>query len=152
MSYSNSPVFIEAVNDSRFLRTFGIICLIGSVLLFIGPGVALGVGLAVMGYGSSRYYRILGLTIAVLALIGFFSTQLLKLPVSILGSAVLCVGICVKGWNVLRDLGTGDKNDPDWEPTRKRTIVGVVTSILGLLISIAWLLLYILGQFLSSRT
>ena len=41
--------YIDAVNDARFVRTFGIITVVGSILIFLGGGVAVGVGLAVMG-------------------------------------------------------------------------------------------------------
>jgi hypothetical protein len=63
---------MDAVNDARFVRTFGIIALLGSILIFIGGAVAIGIGLAVMGFGSGRYYRTVGLAVVILAILGFF--------------------------------------------------------------------------------
>jgi len=54
-SYSTSQVFTDAVNDSRFVRTFGTVAILGSILLFINAGVVIGIGLAVLGFGSTRY-------------------------------------------------------------------------------------------------
>ena len=51
---ATNSAFNDAVNDARFVRTFGVITLLGSIFMFIGGGVAIGVGLAVGGFGGSR--------------------------------------------------------------------------------------------------
>jgi hypothetical protein len=52
-SYHTSPTYTEAVNDAQLVRTFSIVALIGSVLIFIGGAVAIGVGVAVIGLGGT---------------------------------------------------------------------------------------------------
>jgi hypothetical protein len=155
-AYINSPAFIDAVNDARFVRTFGFLALLGPIFLiflvkFFGPGVAAGMGIAVMGYGSKRYYRILGFIIIILAAAGLFLPPSIKPAASILGSAILCIGICAKGWNVLKVLGTSDRNAPDWELSRKHILIGFALSSLGLLFVMTWLILYLVGLFLSGH-
>lgn len=53
--------YVEAVNDARFVRTFGLISLVGSLFIFFGGSAVIGVGLAVMGFGKESYYLRLGL-------------------------------------------------------------------------------------------
>src|SRR5438132_1586183 len=65
--YCKNPIFIDAVNDARFVKTFGIISLVSSVLVFLGAYFGLGLGLTVFGYGKSKFYRRLGLIIAIMA-------------------------------------------------------------------------------------
>src|SRR2546422_11731750 len=95
---TTSP-YIEAVNDARFVRTFGIIALLGSILIFIGGPVAIGIGLAVMGFGSGRYYRALGLTVVILGILAFIFG-----PFRIIASLVLGAGVAWKGKKVLNTL------------------------------------------------
>src|ERR1044072_5902003 len=109
-SYYTSPTYTEAVNDAQLLRTFSIVALIGSILIFIGGAVAIGVGAAVIGLGGSRYYRILGLAIIVLAVLSFFVS-----PLRIIASSVLAGGVMWKGMEVLGTLAVEGKGDPDWQ-------------------------------------
>jgi len=126
--------YIEAVNDARFVRTFGLIA------IFIGGAVAIGVGLAVMGFGSSRYYRVLGLAVVILGILGFIIG-----PFRIIASIVLGAGVAWKGKSILNTLAVEGKEDSDWQVTRKRAITGIVLSIIGILISFGWLGLLLIG-------
>src|SRR5207247_11423868 len=67
-AYCTSPVYTDAVNDAQLVRTFSIIALVGSVLIFIGGAIAVGVGLAVMWFGGKPYYWILGLLVSSLSI------------------------------------------------------------------------------------
>ncbi len=136
--------YIDAVNDARFVRTFGIITIFGSILIFLGGGVAVGVGLATMGFGTGRYYRVLGLAVIILGILGFFLG-----PLRIVASVVLGVGVAWKGKKVLDTLSREGKDDSDWRDTRQRAITGLVLSGIGVLISLGWLGLTLLGLILS---
>ena len=124
----------DAVNDARFVRTFGIIALVGSILIFIGGAVAIGVGLAVMGFGNGRYYRALGLTVVILGILAFILS-----PFRILASLVLGAGVAWKGKTILDILAREGREDPDWQETRKRAIAGIVLSVISIAISFGWL-------------
>jgi hypothetical protein len=133
----NAPApsaYIDAVNDARFVRTFGFIALIGSILIFIGGAVAIGVGLAIMGFGSSRYYRVLGLAVVILGILGFILG-----PFRIVASIVLGAGVAWKGKKVLDVLANEGKDDTDWQATRKRALTGIILSVIGILVSFGWL-------------
>jgi len=134
--------YIDAVNDSRFVRTFGIIALLGSIFIFVGGAVAIGIGLAVMGFGSGRYYRTVGLAVVILAILGF-----LLEPFRILASMLLAAGVAWKGKTILNILALEGKEDADWQVTRKRAITGIVLSIIGVVISFAWLGIFLVGLF-----
>ena len=134
MNASEPSAYIEAVNDARFVRTFGIIALVGSILIFIGGAVAIGVGLAVMGFGSGRYYRVLGLSVVVLGILAFFLG-----PFRIIASIVLGAGVAWKGKKILDTLAVEGKEDSDRQATFKLAITGIVLSVIGIVISFAWL-------------
>jgi len=74
-SYSSSS-FNEAVNAARFVKSFGIAALTYSIgLLFgkvLGGGIGLGIGLFILRYDSAKYYRVLGITVMVFAIVGIF--------------------------------------------------------------------------------
>jgi hypothetical protein len=145
-AYCTSPVYTDAVNDAQLVRTFSIIALVGSVLIFVGGAIAVGVGLAVMWFGGKRYYRILGLIVVVLS-IGSFVLPILR----ILASVVLCAGVALRSVNILSTLAGEGKDDPDWQATKQRALLGAVLSCLGILISAVWLVLFLIGSFLRSR-
>ena len=140
LNASPPSAYLDAVNDARFVRTFGIIALLGSILIFVGGAVAIGVALAVMGFGTGRYYRTLGLTVVILAILGFFLW-----PVRIIASIVLAAGVAWKGKAILDTLALEGKDDSDWQVTRKRAITGIVLSAIGVLFSFAWLGLGLIG-------
>ncbi len=140
LNAATPSAYIEAVNDARVVRTFGLIALLGSILIFIGGVVAIGVGLAVMGFGSSRYYRVLGLAVVILGILGFIIG-----PFRIIASIVLAAGVAWKGKNILNTLAVEGKEDADWQVTRKRAITGIVLSVIGILISFGWLGLLLIG-------
>lgn len=137
---STASPYNDAVNDARFVRTFGIITLLGSILIFVGGAVAIGVGLAVMGFGGKRYYRGLGLAVVILAILGFFLW-----PFRIFASIVLGAGVLWNGKNILDILRVEGKDDADWGVTRKRAITGMVLSVIGILFAFGWLVIILLG-------
>ena len=130
--------YIQAVNDARLVRTFGIVALIGSVVL-CGPGAMIGIRVAVLGLGSTRYFRILGLVVATVGGAGILFSPLLAMAGIILSS-----GILLKGAGVLNVLATDGKEDEDWGITRKRAIIGIALSIAALVIGILWLIYFAL--------
>jgi hypothetical protein len=140
LNASAPSAYMDAVNDARFVRTFGIIALLGSILIFICGAVAIGVALAVMGFGTGRYYRALGLTVVILAILGFFLW-----PFRIIASMVLAAGVAWKGKRILNTLALEGKDDSDWQVTRKRAITGIVLSVGAVLFSFAWLGLGLIG-------
>jgi hypothetical protein len=101
LNASTPSPYIDAVNDARFVRTFGIIALLGSILIFLGGGVGVGIGLAVSGFGSGRYYRALGLVVVLLAILGILFN-----PFAIIASMVLAGGIVWKGQTILKTLAS----------------------------------------------
>lgn len=137
LNTAETSPYIEAVNDARFVRTFGIIALVGSILIFIGGAVAIGVGLAVMGFGSGRFYKTLGLSVVILGILGFFLG-----PLRILASIVLAAGVALKGQSILKTLEVEGKEDADWQPTRKRALTGIVLSVIAVVLSLCWLALF----------
>lgn len=139
-SYNTSPTFNEAVNDSQLVRTFSIIAVLGSAIIFIGGAVAIGVGAAVIGLGGTKYYRILGMAIIVLAVLSYFIG-----PLRIIASAVLSGGVMWKGFEILSTLAAEGKGDPDWQPTRERALLGIVLSGVGLVVNAGWLTIILLG-------
>jgi hypothetical protein len=145
-AYTTSQVFTDAVNDSRFVRTFGAVAILGSIFLFITAGVEIGIGLAVMGFGSTRYYRVLGLTVVILAIGG-----VLFGPIAFLGPVVLSIGVGLKALGVLQTLAKEGKGDPDWPETRKRAVVGLVLSGIAFMISGLWIILLLISIFLRIR-
>jgi hypothetical protein len=145
-AYTTSQAFTDAVNDSRFVRTFGAVAIIGSILLFVFTGVEIGIGLAVMGFGSTRYYRVLGLAVVVLAIGG-----VLIAPVAFLAPVALSIGVGLKAIGVLQTLAAEGKGDPDWPETRSRAIIGLVLSGIGFLIAALWIALILISVFLRLR-
>ena len=139
-SYNTSSTYNEAVNDSQLVRTFSIIAVLGSALIFIGGAVAIGVGAAVIGLGGTKYYRILGIAIIVLAVLSF-----LIAPLRIIASAVLSGGVMWRGFEILSTLAAEGKGDPDWQPTRERALLGIVLSGVGLVVNAGWLTIILLG-------
>ena len=145
-AYTTSQVFTDAVNDSRFVRTFGAVAILGSIFLFVTAGIEIGIGLAVMGFGSTRYYRALGLTVVILAIGG-----VLFGPIAFLGPVVLSVGVGLKALGVLQTLAAEGKGDPDWPETRKRAIVGLILSGIAFIIAVLWVCLILISVLLRFR-
>lgn len=145
--YTTSQSFTDAVNDSRFVRTFGVIALIGAILVSLVSGaIAIGLGAAVMGFGASRFYRLLGLGVAILGVAYF-----LWIPLVPAGAVLLSAGIAYKGIDVLGTLATEGKSDPDWKETRSRAIVGTIFSVAGFIVSGLWMMLLIIGTLFRVR-
>lgn len=143
-TYCNSPAFTEAVNASRFVKTFGIIALVSSVLFCLKGAVIIGIGLFIMRYENTRFYRLLGLSVIILSVIGWFAA-----PITFISSAVLTGAIAWKGKEVLDTLAKEGHQDPDWAPTRKRAMIGTIASVVGLAISSLLLALTLTGMALQ---
>ncbi len=131
--------YIQAVNDARLVRMFGAIALIGSFVL-CGPAVMIGVGAAVLGLGGTRYFRTLGITVAVLGGAGLIFSPLLALAAIALAGGILFAGI-----KVVNVLATEGKEDEDWAVTRQRAVTGIALSIAALVIGLIWLVYYSLA-------
>jgi hypothetical protein len=99
----------------------------------------------VIGFGGSRYYRVLGSVVVVLAILGFFLW-----PFRILASIALGAGVAWKGKSILSTLEAEGKDDVDWQPTRKRAITGMVFSVIGILLAFAWLGVSLIGLLAGS--
>lgn len=143
--YHTSPTYTEAVNDAQFVRTFGIIALLGSTLIFIGGAIAIGVGLAVIGFGRTLYHRLLGGTVIALAAASYLFS-----PFSYLAPIVLCLGVGYKGIEVLGVLAKEGKGDPDWRETKSRAVVGIVLCAIGIVIALLWMTLFLFSLFVRS--
>jgi hypothetical protein len=122
------------------------VALAGSILIFIGGAVAIGIGLAVIGLGGSRFYRIMGVAVIVLGVLGFLIG-----PFRVIASSVLAAGVMWKATGVLGVLQTEGRGDPDWESTRKLTITAMVLSGIGLVVNAIWLTIMLIGIFMMSQ-
>jgi hypothetical protein len=122
------------------------VALAGSILIFIGGAVAIGIGLAVIGLGGTRFYRILGVAVIALGVLG-----LLIGPFRVIASSVLAAGVMWKAIGVLGVLQTEGRGDPDWESTRKLTITAMVLSGIGLVVNAIWLTIMLIGIFMMSQ-
>jgi hypothetical protein len=140
--YHTSPAYTEAVNDAQLMRTFSLVALAGSILIFIGGAVAIGVGVAVIGLGGTRYWRVLGIAVIALSVLSFVIG-----PFRVVASAVMAVGVVWKGVEVLGTLAGEGKGDPDWETTRKRAITGIILSSVALAVNAVWMILILLRLF-----
>ena len=123
--FNNSADFLDAVNDARFIKTFGIISLVGAIFFGLGKPIGIGVGLAVLWYSKNNYYRMLGTFVAALSVV---ITPLFSFW-------VLSTAVIVKGYEILKVLRQHGKDDPDWQITRKRVLTGIITSAISFLIS-----------------
>lgn len=130
--------FNEAVNDAWFVQTFGILAVGGTVTSFLSLGFLIGVGMAVMGFGNSRFFRWLGLAIILLSGTGMFLPPGLQLPGHCASVLALGGGVCVKGFKILELLGGSDQSDPDWKPTQRKALSGMLLSGLGVILMLGW--------------
>lgn len=133
--------YLEAVNAARFVKGFGIAAVVNALLLYtgislLGAGIGIGIGIFIFKYDNQKYYRVLGVLVIVLAVL---------LPITFLSPLVLSAGVLWRGKGVLNTLKTEGRADEDWEPSRKRAIVGTVASGVGLFISVVFLVLVVLG-------
>jgi hypothetical protein len=138
--YSSSSAFNDAVNDAQFVRTFGVISLVGSLLIFVSGAIAIGLGMAVLGFGHTRFFKVLGGLVIALGVASLVSTIF-----GIAGSLALSIGVIVKAIQVLQTLSREGKDDPDWPKAQLRGIVGLATSGIGALVSLVWAALFTLA-------
>ena len=144
---NDSPIYSQAINDSRFVKGFGLTAFVYaliSVLGFtlLGGGIGVGVGLFIARYDSAKYYRILGIVVIVFALIGSM--------IPFLGASVLSGAILGKGIQVVSILSKVENKDEEWQTGRKRALIGTIASGAGLGISVILMLLSIIGSILLS--
>jgi hypothetical protein len=122
------------------------VSLIGSILLvFLWAPVAIGIGVAVLGFGSTRYYRLLGVAVVVIGVLSIFFS-----PLRLLAMLVLSAGIALKGMGVLKTLASEGKGDPDWGETRTRALTGLGLSAAGFVLSGILLILSVIGLMLQA--
>jgi hypothetical protein len=144
---NDSHLYSQAINDSRFVKGFGLTALIYALisvlgLTLLGGGIGVGVGLFIARYDSAKYYRILGIVVIVFALIGYV--------IPYLGAGVLSGAILGKGIQVISVLSKVDYKDEEWETGRKRALIGTVASGAGLGISVILMVLFTIGSILMS--
>jgi hypothetical protein len=138
-AYCTAPEYTDAVNDSQFVRTFGVVALLASILALIHGAIVIGIGMAVLGFGRTSYYRILGIATIALSIASF-----LLPPLAFLGPIVLSGGVAFKAFDILGTLSSVGKDDPDWQATHKRAITGLVLSAIAFVWSGGLLLLFLL--------
>src|SRR5437867_5845659 len=134
--------FNEAVNTSRFVKSFGITALIYSLISvfgmnLLGGGIGAGVGLFIIRYDKAKFYRILGIVVIIFAFLGAL--------IPFLGSGVLSGAVMWKGIQAFKVLSKEGRNEKQSEPSRKRVTIGIITSGIGLLISILLMYLFSVG-------
>src|SRR5215475_4866560 len=117
---NNSPIYSQAINDSRFVKGFGLTALVYALvsvlgLTLLGGGVGVGIGLFIARYDSAKYYPILG-----------------------------------KGIQVMSILSRIENKDEEWQTGRKRALIGTVASGAGLGISVILMVLFTIGSILMS--
>ncbi len=135
-----SFTYLEAVNASRFVKSFGITALVNSLLLFLGisilnAAVGIGAGLFILRYDDQKFYKTLGIIVMICAFI---------FPIPFLSTIALSVGVLIKGWQTLQTLGKEGKDDEDWPTSKKRATIGTICSGLGLLFTFIAIVLTIL--------
>jgi hypothetical protein len=143
---NNSPIYSQAINDSRFVKGFGLTALVYALVsalgFALGGGLGVGIGLFIARYDSAKYYRILGIAVIVFAIIGFV--------VPFIGASVLSGAILGKGIQVMGILSKVEKKDEEWQTGKKRALIGAVASGAGLGISVILMTLFIIGSILLS--
>lgn len=140
-SMAMSDDYNNSVNASRFVKGFGIAALVYSVLIFLGinllsSGIGIGVGLFIYRYDEGRFYQILGATVIILAFIA---------PLPFLSPGILASGVVYKGAQILGVLKRSPREDPDWRETNKRTLIGLIAASISLLITLAFMILFVLA-------
>ena len=146
---NNSPIYSQAINDSRFVKGFGITALVYALvsvlgLTLLGGGIGIGIGLFIARYDSVKYYRILGIVVIVFAIIGYV--------VPFLGVSVLSGAVLGKGIQVMGILSRIENKDEEWQTGKKRALIGTIASGAGLGISVILMALFIIGSILISMS
>jgi hypothetical protein len=144
---NNSPLYSQAINDSRFVKGFGLTALIYALVSVLGltllsGGIGIGVGLFIMRYDSAKYYRMLGIVVIVFAIIGYV--------IPFLGASALSGAVLGKGIQVINILSKVENKDEEWQVGRRRALIGTIASGAGLGISTILMLLFIIGSILMS--
>jgi hypothetical protein len=144
---NDSHIYSQAINDSRFVKGFGLTALIYALisvlgLTLLGGGIGVGVGLFIARYDSTKYYRVLGIVVIVFALIGYV--------IPFLGAGVLSGAILGKGIQVISILSKVENKDEEWQTGKKRALIGTIASGAGLGISVILMLFLIIASILMT--
>ena len=121
--------FLTAVNDSRFVQTFGVAALVFALLPYLGitlgPLAAFATGFFIFGYQPRTFYTLLGLLVMFL---GFVDPFLIPF--------VLASFMLAKGMQIIMILNRSPHDNPGWHKTHGRATLGLVTAGIGLAISL----------------
>ena len=121
--------FDAAVNDSRFVETFGVVALVFALLLHLGfalgPLWAFATGLFIFGYQPRIFYLSLGSLVMPL---GFLDPFLIPL--------VLASFMLAKGMQIIWVLNRSPHDNRGWHKTHVRATRGLVTAGIGLAIGL----------------
>jgi hypothetical protein len=139
---NNSALYSQAINDSRFVKGFGLTALVYALISVFGltllsGGLGLGIGLFIARYDSAKYYRILGIIVIVFAILGYV--------VPFIGAGALSGAVLGKGIQVISVLSKVENKDEEWQVGRKRALIGTVASGAGLGISVIIMILFTIG-------
>ncbi len=135
-----SSQYLEAVNASRFVKGFGIAALVYSLLLFLGinllsAGIGVGTGLFILRYDDQKFYKRFGIAVIVGAFL---------FPLPFVGTIILSSGVLWKGWQTLKVFAKEGQEDEDWQVSKKRAMIGSITSGIGLAFTLIYTVLAIL--------
>lgn len=143
-----SPDYLEAVNNARYVKVFGLAALGFSLLTLLNVAalrltwlnlaVSLGVGLFIIWHDNDSYYRSMGVVALVAA-----STL-----VPALSPLVLSFAVFWKGREALADL-VEEEGSEDWPLTFRRARIGTIASAIGLAINCLTILLPVVVSLLS---
>lgn len=125
-----SPNYLEAMDNARFVRTFGIAALFFSMLALpnitaLNIAASVGLGLFAMWHDNENYFRLF----CVVSLIACSP----RLP--FLSPMIFSFAVFWKGREVLKTLIEEDKYEDNWPRTFRRARIGTTISGVGLLIS-----------------
>ncbi len=102
---------------------------------------AVNAALFILRYDDQKFYRVFGITVIVVALL---------FPIAFLSPVVLSAGVLWKGWQTLKTLSKEGQEDEDWQVSKKRALIGTITSGVGLAFSLLFTALAIIGLIMIS--
>lgn len=127
-----SPNYLEAMDNARFVRTFGLAALAFSLLTLpnitaLNIAASVGLGLFAMWHDNGNYLRLL----CVVALIA--SSPWLPF----LSPMIFSFAVFWKGREVLNTLFEENRDEDDWSRTFRRARIGTIASAIGLIVNFA---------------
>ena len=144
--YCTTSSFQQAVQNARFAMTFGIVAIVGAVLVVAAPGLLIGLSLVVLGYGKGQFFKVLGgvlmgISLLTVAGLGF---PLIGAAAGLLWDWTLAGAVAWQSIGILQVLKREGKTDPDWDKTQTRAIAGLCTASLAVMIASVWALVLLL--------